>query len=174
VKPTQLLPLAQRAYVATMIDIIGRGLVSASQVDEEIRAEVAGFPKGFIFQMVVLPKGPGFIAQVQDDGSLKRLTDFVGKPHLSIKFKHVSLAFLVFSFQEGTARAFANDRMIADGEVSHAIRLVRCLDKMEALILPKPVAALAVKRYPLLPLSEKVSKALRIYGKVAQTFLERN
>jgi hypothetical protein len=64
--------------------------------------------------------------------------------------------------------------MIADGEVSHAIRLVRCLDKMEALILPKPVAALAVKRYPLLPISEKVSKALRIYGKVAQTFLERN
>jgi hypothetical protein len=42
------------------------------------------------------------------------------------------------------------------------------------LILPKPVAALAVKRYPLLPLTEKVGKAARIYGKVAQTFLQRS
>lgn len=173
-KPHQLLPLAQKAYVTAMMDIIGRGLVSASQVDEEIRREIAGFPVGMTFQMVVLPKGPGFTAQVQADGTLKRLTDFTGKVDLVIKFKHVSLAFLVFSFQEGTARAFANDRMIADGEVSHAIRLVRCLDKMEALILPKPVAALAVKRYPLLPLTEKVGKAARIYGKVAQTFLQRS
>lgn len=173
-KPEQLLPVAQRAYVATMMDIIGRGLVSASQVDDEIRAEVAGFPKGFVFQMIVLPAGPSFAAKVQEDGSLKRLTNFTGKPDLSIKFKHNTLAFLVFSFQEGTARAFANDRMIADGEVSYAIRLVRCLDKMEALILPKPVAALAIKRYPLLPVSEKVGKAMRIYLKVAQTFLQRN
>lgn len=38
---------------------------------------------------------------------------------------------LVF-FQESTAQAFANDRMIADGDVSAAIRLVRCLNKMES------------------------------------------
>lgn len=43
---------------------------------------------------------------------------------------------------------FANDRMIADGDISNAIRLVRCLNKMEALILPKMVAQLAVKEYP--------------------------
>ncbi|MEC7120578.1 MAG: hypothetical protein VXW65_11855 [Pseudomonadota bacterium] len=158
-----------------MMDIIGRGLVSASQIDEEIRQEVAGFPIGFTFQMVVLPKGPGFVAKVQADGSLKRLTDFTGKPDLSIKFKHTALAFLVFSFQEGTAQAFANDRMIADGELSYAIRLVRCLDKMEALILPKLVAGLAVKRYPTdLAITEKVQKAARIYGKVAQSLIQRS
>ena len=55
---------------------------------------------------------------------------------------------MVFSFQESTAQAFANDRMIADGDVSAAIRLVRCLNKMESLILPKLVASLAVKEYP--------------------------
>jgi hypothetical protein len=38
--------------------------------------------------------------------------------------------------------------MIADGDVSSAIRLVRCLNKMEALILPKLIASLAVKEYP--------------------------
>jgi hypothetical protein len=46
---------------------------------------------------------------------------------------------------------------------------------MEALILPKLVAELAVKRYPEnLSLNEKVSKAARIYALVAKNFLVRS
>lgn len=169
------LPKLHRPYVALMMQIISRGLVSASQVDEEIQRELSGFPKGFILQMTVFPSGPGFTLQVQPDGSLKSLNDFQGKPNLVIKFKHMAHAFLVFSFQEGTARAFANDRMVADGDLAFAIRLVRILDKMEALILPRLVAGLAVKRYPTsLGLSEKINKAARIYGKVAQSFVQRS
>jgi hypothetical protein len=47
----------------------------------------------------------------------------IGKPDLTITFKHLTHAFLVFSFQESTAQAFANDRMIADGDVSSTISL---------------------------------------------------
>ena len=87
--------------------------------------------------------------------------------------RHVPLvAFLVLSFQEGTARAFANDRIYVDGEVSHAIRLVRCLSRMEVLILPKLVAERAVKRYPAINLGEKINLAARIYGRVATNFLK--
>lgn len=87
----------------------------------------------------------------------------------------MSHAFLVFSFQEGTARAFANDRMVADGDVSYAIRMVRCLNKMEALILPKVVAKLAVKEYPeQLSFTQKLNLASRIYLKVAQTYIKRS
>ena len=47
--------------------------------------------------------------------------------------------------------------------------------EMEALILPRLVAGLAVKRYPTsLGLSEKINKAARIYGKVAQSFVQRS
>lgn len=56
--------------------------------------------------------------------------------------------------------------MIADGDVSAAIRLVRCLNKMESLILPKLVASLAVKEYPTeLTLKEKFNQAANIYLK---------
>lgn len=172
---SKLIPKAQRAYVALMMEIIGRGLTSASAIDPEIHHETQGFPAGFILQMTVFPSGPSFTAQAQTDGSLKLLSDFQGKPNLTVKFKHISHAFIVFSFQEGTARAFANDRMIADGDVAYAIRLVRCLNKMEALILPKIVANLAVKQYPdSLGLSEKISTASKIYLKVAQSFISRN
>lgn len=169
----RLIPTAQKAYVALMLDTIARALVSASQVDGELKDEISGFPADFIIQMIVLPNGSRFNLRVQANKTLQRLDNFDGKPDLSIKFKHLSHAFLVFSFQESTSRAFANDRMIADGEVSYAIRLVRCLNKLEALILPKLVAELAVKRYPTsLSLGEKASKAAQIYANVVSSYAD--
>lgn len=167
-----LLPELERRYVGLMMGVVGRGLVSASQVDEVIHKETAAFPVGFILQMKVMPDGAFFTAQVQPDGTLKLLKDFTGKPDLCARFKHLSHAFLVLSFQEGTARAFANDRIYVDGDVSHAIRLVRCLSRMEVLILPKLIAERAVKRYPDIAVAQKLSLATRIYGRVAANFLK--
>lgn len=168
-------PALQQMYVKLMMDVIGRGLVMASQVDQEIQAEIAKFPKGFVLSMSVFPHGPRFVARVTEQAELELLTDHAQKPNLTIQFKHLNHAFLVFSFQESTAQAFANDRMVADGDLSYAIRLVRCLNKMEALILPKLVAELAVKAYPeQLALKEKLFGAANIYLKVAQSYLKRS
>ncbi|NNP72410.1 hypothetical protein A7P53_00610 [Acinetobacter defluvii] len=166
-------PALEQAYVKLMMDVIGRGLVMASQVDDEIRHEVSKFPVGFVLSMKVFPHGPAFVAKVNEQQNLELVTALQDKPDLTITFKHMHHAFLVFSFQESTAQAFANDRMIADGDLSYAIRLVRCLNKMEALILPKLVAELAVKEYPQqLTLKEKLTNAANIYLKVAQSYLK--
>lgn len=164
-------PEAERLYVGLMMGVVGRGLVSTSHADAVVRKELSVFSAGYTFQMMVMPKGPAFTTEVQADGTLKLLKNFQGKPDLCVRFKHMSHAFLVLSFQEGTARAFANDRMFVDGEVSHAIRLVRCLSRMEVLILPKLVAERAVKRYPAIDMGEKMNLAMRIYGRVAANFL---
>ena len=150
-------PALEQAYVKIMMDVIGRGLVMASQVDDEVRYEISKFPVNFILSMDVFPHGASFKARVNEQHLLELVTSKEIKPDLTITFKHVHHAFLVFSFQESTAQAFANDRMIADGDLSYAIRLVRCLNKMEALILPKLVAQMAVKEYPQqLTLKEKL------------------
>ena len=160
----KLLLELQRLYVTIMMEVIGKGLVAASEVDDEIAREVAAFPAG-----------PSFRVRVTPHGTLELANGSTARPGLSIKVKHLAHAFLVFTFQESTARAFANDRMVADGEVSYAIRLVRCLDRMEALILPKLVAERAVKRYPTnLQLSDKIQKAARIYALVGKLFLTRS
>ena len=166
-------PTVEAAYVKLMMDVIGRGLVMASQVDSEIQHEIAQFPIGFCLSMNVFPKGPAFVVEVNPQRQLTLVKQLNRKPDLTVTFKHMHHAFLVFSFQESTARSFANDRMIADGDVSHAIRLVRCLNKMEALILPKLVAELAVKEYPQ-PLSfkEKINSAANIYLKIAQSYFK--
>ena len=164
----------QSSYVRLMMDIIGRGLVSMSQIDPEIQQELQGFPVGFRFSMDVFPLGPKFLAQVTDKHQLKLLPASQSNSDLNIRFKHMRHAFLVFSFQESTARAFANDRMIADGDLAYAIRLVRCLNKMEATILPKILAIRAVKRYPVqLRLGLKINLAARIYLKIVLSYLKR-
>ena len=168
-------PALQLVYVKLMMDVIGRGLVMASQVDEEVKQEVAKFPVGFVLSMNVFPHGPAFIAKVTPDHQLELLHSVENKPDLTITFKHLSHAFLVFSFQESTAQAFAHDRMIADGDISFAIRLVRCLNKMESLILPKLLAELAVKQYPTeLSLKQKLTGAANIYLKLAQSYFKRS
>jgi len=168
-------PALQQAYVKLMMDVIGRGLVMASQVDEEIKKEVAQFPANFSLSMKVFPHGPAFIARVTEEKQLELVKSMDTVPDLTITFKHLHHAFLVFSFQESTSQAFAHDRMIADGDISYAIRLVRCLNKMEALILPKIVAQLAVKEYPSnLSLKEKLTEASSIYLKIAQSYLKRS
>ena len=170
-----LKPAMQQAYVKLMMSVIGKGLVVASHVDPEIQQEIAKFPENFTLSMKVFPHGPAFIARVNQQKQLELVDELEGKPDLCIIFKHLEHAFLVFSFQESTAQAFANDRMIADGDVSSAIRLVRCLNKMEALILPKLIANLAVKRYPAeLTLKEKFTGAKNIYLKVAKSYFKRS
>lgn len=162
---------AQKAYVTAMMKIVGGGLAATSQVDETVRRELAAFPPGYQVCMTVFPSGPDFFLRVGENGRADVIAAPVGKPDLTIRFKHMAHAFLVFSFQEGTAQAFANDRMVADGTVSHAIRLVRCLNRMETLILPKLVAERAVKRYDAPALLDKVGMAARIYGLVAKSFI---
>lgn len=159
-------PGATRAYVATMMAVIGRGLVAMSQVDDVVRRELSALPVGYTIRMTVMGDGPAFAVEVREDGVLRLLDDASKRCDLNAVFKHIRHAFLVFSFQEGTARAFANDRLYVDGNLSHAIRLVRCLNRMETIILPKAVAERAIKRYPHIRFGEKLSLATRTYGQL--------
>lgn len=165
-------PRVERAYIKVLMNVVGRGMVSASQVDDVIREELSHFPAGMIVRLDIIPQGPDFTAEVQADGTLKLLTDFTGKADLCAYFKHASHAFLVLSFQESIPRAFANDRIYVDGDVSHAIRFVRCLSRLETMILPKLIAERAVKRYPAILLGEKLNMAGRIYGRLLTNLLQ--
>lgn len=164
---------AQRAYVSLMMTVISRGLCAASISDDEVRNEVARFRPGYTIVMTVFPDGPRFGLEVTSKGQFKRSTVTDADADLVIRFKHLTHAFLVFTFQEGTARAFANDRMVADGDISDSIRLVRCLNRMEALILPGLVARRAVKEYRPLPTLTKLRTASGIYARVAASFIGR-
>lgn len=165
---------ARRAYVELMFQVMGRALQAISEVDESTRSETRELPDGFLFEMRVMPHGPALIVEHTGTGRLLYHGDEPPRPvDLSIQFKHIAHAFLVLSFQEKTAVAFANDRMLVDGDISYAVRMTRVLNRLESFILPKLVAQRAVKEYPAnIKLPEKLVHAARIYLKVATNFVE--
>ena len=94
---------------------------------------------------------------------------------LAIRFKHIDYAFRVFAFIESTPTAFARARMVVDGDVAAGIRLVRCMYRLEALLMPRFIAARGVKRYPAhLGLGEKLGLNVKIYGRIALELVTRS
>lgn len=167
-----MLNVLKRPYVVLMMDVIGRSLAAASQVDEKVQHEIRRLPPGLMFEMRVMPNGPALVLEKTGDCGLKYLGSHAPRqPDVVMKFKHLTHAFMVFSFQEATARAFANDRILLDGEIGHAMKLVRCLNRMESLILPKFIAQRALKRYPAISLPEKLLGGGRIYSQVAKNLV---
>lgn len=137
-----------------------------------MRGELAPLPVGYVVQMATPGSAVQQTLSARGDGVLEHLSAAPPRPaDLVIRFKHQAHASLVFSFQEGTARAFANDRMVADGDVAVATRLVRCLDRLETLILPGFIARRAVKRYQAPAIMDKLALALRIYGGVLRSLV---
>ncbi|NMT65091.1 hypothetical protein [Marinobacter orientalis] len=165
---------ARRLYVELMFQVMGRALQAISEVDASARREARGLPEGFLFEMMVMPDGSRLIVEHVGDGRFHYHGNSAPRPvDLSIRFKHIAHAFLVMSFQEKTSVAFANDRMLVDGDIGYAVRMTRILNRLESFILPRVVAERAVKEYPSnLRLPEKLLSAARIYLKVASNFIE--
>ena len=166
----------KRLYVALMMRIVGWGLRAMSRVDPVVRAETAGFPDGIVIAMTTLPDGPSMVLEKTAEGRLRylggRLPEKLG---LAIRFKHLDYAFRVFGFIESTPTAFARDRMVVDGDLASGIRLVRCMYRLEALLMPRFIAARGVKRYPPdLRLGEKLGMNLKIYGRIALDLVTRS
>jgi|TARA_Y100000589_G_scaffold115043_2_gene109159 hypothetical protein len=159
---------ARRLYVELMFQVMGRALQAVSEVDETVRREARALPAGLLFEMMVMPDGPRLVVEHTGDGHfLYHGSQAPRAVDLSIQFKHIAHAFLVLSFREKTAVAFANDRMLVDGEISQAVRMTRVLNRLESFILPKLVAQRAVKEYPKeLRLPEKLLSAARIYLRI--------
>ncbi len=155
----------KRVYLAVMLWFMGRAVQAASRVDRAIMDEVADLPDDFVFALGVVDRGPWMLVERQAQGALRyrgrRIEDT--PVDLKLAFKHLEAGFLTFTFQENTPVATARDRLEVDGEVAHACAVVRILDRVQVYLLPKPLARLAVKRYPRWPLMAKCVRRARIY-----------
>jgi hypothetical protein len=93
---------------------------------------------------------------------------------LNVVFKHVQHALLVVTFQESTATAFAHERAISHGDTALGMRFVRCLNRMQALALPPPVARRALKApLPNLARREHLRLSSTLYAQLTRTLLWR-
>lgn len=162
---------AQRMLVAAMLPLLGGLIQAGSEVDDVVRREVESLPPDFVFGMSIY--GCDLKLRMQRRGSRLVLLDpsDAPPPDLDIVFKHLGIAFLVVSFQESTALAFARGRMVVHGDTALAMRLTRCMDRTEAVTLPGPVAERALKSVPPIPGAERLPLVARYYAAAARRAL---
>lgn len=141
----------KKDYVAIMLWFVGKAIQAASTVDRDIKKEFEQLPEYFTFSLGVMPDGPHMVVGKTRKGIVQYIGwDPEGRDiNLKMKIKNIEAAMLLFTFQESTAVATARNRIIVDGEVPHACSVVRILDIVEVYLLPKIIAKLAVKRYPV-------------------------
>jgi hypothetical protein len=127
----------------------GRAIQATARVDQEVKKEFDNLPDDFTFSLGCLPDGPCMVIG-KEKGKVKYLGSNPGKRHVHVRLaiKSVDAAFLILSFQEGTAVATTRNRLITDGAVPYALAVIRILDIVEVYLIPKIIAGLAVKRYP--------------------------
>ncbi len=139
------------AYCTIILWFLGRAAAAASRHDDETAAEFERLPDRFSFALQVAGHGPAMVTGKNGKGKAVYLggASYLrdNPPELVIRIKNLSAAVLLFTFRESTAISQARDRLVADGPIPETCGVVRILNRLETIILPKVIAVRAVKRY---------------------------
>jgi len=155
----------KRIYMGIMLWFVGRAIQAAAKTDAAVRDEFDRLPEKFTFGLGVMPNGPFMIVGKTEKGRVKYLGSNPEKQplDLTLRIKNIEAGMLMFTFQEATTIAVARERLIVDGLAPPACAVVRILNIVEVYLLPKMIAQLAVKRYPVWSLKKKLWGRTRIY-----------
>ena len=142
--------LFQGIYLNLMLWFVGRAVQAAARVDAAVAGEFAAMPQGYTFSLGAFPSGPHMVVGKDDKDRVRYLGRRLDKQpvHLQMMLKSPGALFTLFTFQESTPVANARARLFVTGDVPQACAAVRILDTVQTYLLPKPVAKLAIKRYP--------------------------
>lgn len=149
-----------------VLTVLGRSLEVLSKYDEEIKQEISFMPTGFTFGMKILPHHGSMLMTKTSTGSLKYLNEKEGdenKCNLLFCLRNPTSAFLMFTAQMATHTAYAQHRMSAKGDLSYAMIITRCLNRLQAYLFPHFIAKKILKKVPSIPLSSLIKMRLRLY-----------
>ncbi len=155
--------LGKHLYLRFLLWFLGRSLEKAFGLDNVIQQEFFCLPENFTFELTIYPEGPTMTVGKTTGGKVR----FFRKGRLEkpsdviISIHDIEAAMLLLTFRESTAVAAARDRISIYGSIVYGCTVVRLLDRIEMLLLPKFLAVRAVKRYE--SPNKKLRKRFRLY-----------
>lgn len=135
-------------YLSFMFWFVGRAIQAAALVDSDVKKEFQELPDNFSFSLGAAFNGPKMVIGKDSNGKVKYMGKKDLEPQVKITIKSLEALFLLFTFRESTPVSNSRDRLIVEGNLPHACAAVRILDIVQVYLLPKPIAKLAIKRYP--------------------------
>ncbi len=136
-------------YLHIILWFLGRSIQAAVHIDPKIRQEFFNLPDDMTFSLGVEPQGPRMVIRKSTQTGVSYLGRASRKTpaDLEIKIHDIEGAMLLLTFRESTAISASHGRISIVGNVAHGCTIVRILDQLEILLLPKCIAKRAVKRY---------------------------
>jgi hypothetical protein len=128
----------KRSYVSVVFFFLGRALQASTHILQYVHDEVKHCPQGFSFALDVIPQGPSMVVKHTGDGNLCvfKAKQYKESPDVLVKFKNIEDAYIFLTGSESPYTAFAKNRMIAYGDLSQVLTLLRCFNYVRAVGLP--------------------------------------
>lgn len=153
--------LIKKSVISIAMTCLGRAFQAASGFDPHIIREIRQMPEGLVIRMQVLPNGPAMTIVKRQDRII-HVPKFRDQADLLISFKNIQCAFPVMAGMINAEEGFAQARMIVKGDIPMAMRLIRCINRLQVLLLPRLITSRVLKRAPRLTAKEHVNR-LRLY-----------
>lgn len=124
----------KRCIAKIVLFFFYRGFRSAFGLDSEIKNEIKSWGNDFHIMMSTEEGGPSICFGLES-GTIKRFADCDGHG-IFISFKSIDTAFLVLTGQLSIVDSYIRHGIIVKGNISTAMSLIRCADKVESYLFP--------------------------------------
>jgi len=161
--------LAKRGLCAGALLGLAAVFELASELVPAMQREIAGWDEGRRVTIGVLPAGP-HITIGKRDGRIRFLGARVEDPSVSILFKNLDSAVLVFTGQLGAPWAVAENRVCVYGPNSEALQVTRAMAIVQTYLFPGLILRKTFKRPPRLSRAEVATK-VRILARLTPTMI---
>ncbi len=138
---------------------LGATFELTSQYVEEMKQEIADWEDGRKVGIGVLPEGPYITIQKQGD-RLRYLGTGLIDPDISILFKNLDSAILIFTGMLGAPQAVAENRVCTHGENSMAMQVTRSMAIVQTYLFPSLITSRTFKRPPILTGKQLATKGM--------------
>ena len=140
----------KRKVVKLILSVLGQGIRVCRNFDEEVRAEFDLLPENFVLIIGIWGSRHPLILQPQVISRRVSLEQPQETRMLEIRFKSVEAAWRMVTAKVSSSQAYARHDLLIKGEITKAMQMLRCIERVESYLFPKSIA----KR--VLPLQLKI------------------
>ena len=131
----------------------------ASRRVAALRDEVLRWEDGRRVGIGVLPCGP-YVTIAARAGRIDYLGAGLRSPQVSLLFKNLDSALLIFTGQLGAHQAVAENRVCIHGDNAKAMQVTRAMAVVQSYLMPRWQLRRTFKRVPTLSARQRATKAL--------------
>lgn len=150
---------AKRTIAHTSLLALAGGFDLTSRYVPEMQAELSRWNDGRRVGLGVIPDGPA-VTLALEGGRMRCAGAGLVEPDVSLLFKNLDSALLIFTGQLGAAQAAAENRVCVHGDNALAMQVTRAMAIVQTYLFPEAMLRKTFKRVPELDGRALARKAL--------------